>query len=198
MDKTEEIIKEQISKLPKIVKDAISSANLGDKIKKIANKNMLHIDQAGILINETMFVMLGLEPIEDYKENIRRELNISRDRAQTITAEIDKEIFVSVREAMKRERNIEINLEARPLGESVVNKTEESEDIKRQIEKQNIQKPIAPLPPNLPIAPQVGVLSEENHSFTQVSSEGNDEEQNKPHIEKKKPYSDDPYREPIE
>lgn len=102
MDKTQEIIKEQLRKLPQNIRDAISSIDLGDKIRKIADKNMLHIDQAGDLETETVLVMLGLEPTADYKENIRRELNISRDRAQTITADIDKEIFMTIRESLKR------------------------------------------------------------------------------------------------
>ena len=67
----EQIIKEQLTKLPDDVKKAISSVDLRDKIKKIAEKNRLHIDQAGDLETETVLVMLGLEPTDDYKRNIK-------------------------------------------------------------------------------------------------------------------------------
>jgi hypothetical protein len=182
MDETQEIIKEQLNTLPKVIKDAISSIDLGGKIRRIADKNMLHIDQAGVLENETMFVMIGLEPIEDYKENIKRELNISRDRAQAITAEIDKEIFMSIREAMKKVQN---------------NTTDESEEIKKQVEKQNLVRHTAPPPPNLPTAEPVAPAQSQDIDSNLVARHLSDE-QDKPHFEKKKPYSTDPYREPVE
>ena len=232
MDKTQEIIKEQLKTLPKIIKDAISSVDLGEKIKKIADKNMLHIDQAGDLENETVFVMLGLEPVEDYKENIRKELNISRDRAQAITAEIDKEIFMSIREAIKNTANDnrsempeikdqtqqEIhhsnlttpplstqNVDQADLSSEALAKEEESEDIKQQIAKQQETHHTAPPPPNLPTgqtdsnleARSPGGVQNQDPNVKTRPSDGN-EDVASPGPEKKKPYSSDPYREPIE
>lgn len=189
MDETQEIIKEQLKKLPKDLKDAISSVDLRDKIRKISEKHHLHIDQAGNLENETAFVMIGLEPTADYKENLKRELNISRDRAQAITADIDKEIFARVRQSLKKisESHI-LNDEHSNPNEADFQREEihhppfvnlatplqsESDEIKRQITEQRKIKSTAPAPPNLP----TGAPSE---------------------IEEKKPSHIDPYREPIE
>jgi hypothetical protein len=191
MDETQKIISEQLAKLPKSIKDAISSIDLEDKIKKIANKNMLHIDQAGDLINETIFVMLGLEPTSDYKENIRRELNISRDRAQAITADIDKEIFVSIREVLKditnkKETELESKINHVPLTES--------EEIKKQVKVQQEVKPPAPSPANLPVGEAVGLGSEEKPSSAPEDIDKTKES----HIQKQSPYAKDPYREPVD
>jgi hypothetical protein len=227
MDKTQEIIKEQLKKLPQNIRNAISSIDLGDKIRKIANKNMLHIDQAGDLETETVLVMLGLEPTADYKENIRRELNISRDRAQAITADIDKEIFMTIRESLKKISQEEVakeetsaetiekpHLVTPPLSHSgVLPPSDESEEIKKQVAEQHAVKPVVAPPPNLPTgAPARPNFAEQNlggqagapiespiESPVEPSAETKE-----PHLEtkfpseEKKPTHIDPYREPIE
>ena len=102
MDETQEIIKEQLKKLPDDVKKAFASVDLRAKIKKISEKHRLHIDQGGELENETVLVMLGLEPLGNYKMNLKRGLQISDTRAQAIIFDIDKEIFVNIRESLKK------------------------------------------------------------------------------------------------
>ena len=201
MNNIQEIIKEQLPRLPKNVRDAISSIDLGDKIKKIADKNMLHIDQAGNLETETVLVMLGLEPTADYKENIRRELNVSRDRAQTITADIDKEIFMTIRESLKK-------ISQEPASE-VIEQTQniihhpplsdESQEIKKQIEKQQAPKKVGAPPPNLP----TGAPTEPSRPNSALQNLGGQTEPKEPNLEarppsEKKPAHIDPYREPVE
>jgi len=102
MDETQEIIKEQLKKLPEDVRKAFASVDLRAKIKKISEKHRLHIDQGGELENETVLVMLGLESANDYKINLKRGLQISNSRAQAIIFDIDKEIFVNIRESLKK------------------------------------------------------------------------------------------------
>lgn len=221
MDESQEIIKEQLEKLPKSIRDAIASVDLGSKIKKIADKNMLHIDQAGNLENETLFVMLGLEPTVDYKENIRKELNISRDRAQSITADIDKEVFMQIRESLKKVQNSpsdtidkpqekkeinHVNLETQPTKkESTIDMVKESEDIKQRVTKQQIAKSVVPPPSNLPTSePVAGQQQDQSLKIQPSDGEEKDKQQNNnennssPVLKKNKPYSTDPYREPIE
>ena len=167
------------------MKEAISSVDLREKIKKIADKNKLHIDQAGNLENETMLVMLGLEPTDDYKENIRRELNITRDRAQAVTADVDKEIFSAIRESLRKiteEDEVPDNDQKDSLKDTrqaiQYPPLDESEEIQQQIREQQEVKPVAPLPPNLP-------TGEPNGEARPLSGE-------------KKPIHIAPYREPIE
>lgn len=194
MDETQEIIKEQLKKLPKDLRDAISSVDLRDKIRKISEKHHLHIDQAGNLEDETVLVMIGLEPTADYKENLKRELNISRDRAQAITADMDKEIFAQVRQSLKKisesrilddehSNSNEANFQREeihhsPLVNLVTPLPSESEEIKRQIAEQRKIKPTVPVPPNLP-------TGEPNGEARPLNLE-------------KKPIHIDPYREPVE
>jgi hypothetical protein len=199
MANTEQIIKEQLVKLPEDVRKAISSVDLRDKIKKIAEKHHLHIDQAGDLETETVLVMLGLEPTDDYKRNIKKALQISDTPAHAITFDVNKEIFMPIRESLKKaqEPNLVTPLLSKkeihhpPLSEKSNLVTglpsnlearlpsEESEDIKEQIRKQQTVKPSVAPPTNLP------TQQESNLEARPLSGE-------------KKPSHIDPYREPIE
>lgn len=199
MDETQNILRMQFQKLPKNLQEVILSAGLQEKLKRIFKKFNLHIDQAGALENETMLVMLGLESAGDYIENIKKALDITEVRAHMITADVNKEIFTQIREMLKKisqldektdelktvenppaggkEREIHYpNLANSSSNGQDIDKKEESEEIKRYIAQQQNTKPTAPPPPNLPT----------------------DNLEASPPSEKKRPYSSDPYREPVE
>ena len=106
MDDTQTIIKEQFKKLPKDIQDAILAVDLRDKLKMVSDKHKLLVDKAGVLENETMLVMLGLENHSAYPESIKKELGITSEQAQEITKDINEQIFLPIRESLK---NIEKN-----------------------------------------------------------------------------------------
>jgi len=87
-----------------------------------------------------------------------------------------------------------------PPSKTIVDKAEESEEIKSQIEKQQVVHHTAPPPPNLPTAEPVAPAQAQDPDIKLQPSDGREEalELGKPDIEKKKPYSQDPYREPFE
>ncbi|PIT96781.1 hypothetical protein COT82_01265 [Candidatus Campbellbacteria bacterium CG10_big_fil_rev_8_21_14_0_10_35_52] len=196
MDETQEIIKEQLKKLPEDVRKAIASVDLRDKIKRISEKHHLHIDQGGELENETVLVMLGLESAYDYRMNLKRGLQISDSRAQAIAFDIDKEIFMNIRESLKKisqeedtdseigeMSNYHTEAEFSGVEKNIEEdkRAEESEEIKKQIAKQQIAKPSPPPPPNLPTEKS----AEPSHLGNELLSE-------------KKPIHIDPYREHID
>ena len=189
MDNIEQIIKEQLVKLPEDVRKAISSVDLRDKVKKISEKHHLHIDQAGILETETVLVMLGLESTDNYRGNLKKELQISDTSAQAITFDVNKEIFMPIRESLKK-------ISQEPASEVIKGTPKaihhlpltESEEIKKQIKEQQAVKPTVVPPPNLPTQPDS--TAGESSRQTGVQVESTDEQ--------KKPSHVDPYREPIE
>lgn len=117
-EETQKIITAQMKKLPKDVRDAISSVDYKKNLQEIVKKGRLLIDKAGKLETETTFVMLGLEPLNDYVQNISRELEIPRERAVAIAHDADELIFKNIRESL-RKMNDEIPPEAEEETESV-------------------------------------------------------------------------------
>ncbi|OGG47752.1 hypothetical protein A2761_02590 [Candidatus Kaiserbacteria bacterium RIFCSPHIGHO2_01_FULL_51_33] len=102
MDETQQLIKERLAQVPKEIKDAINAVDLRPRLQNIAKKYQLHVDQAGALENETLFVMLGLESPNDFTKTLTRELDIPPAQAQLITGSVNEEIFLPIREALRR------------------------------------------------------------------------------------------------
>ena len=58
---TSEEIQAQFEKLPKNVQEALTSTDVNDKVKSIAEKYNLHMDQLTELVDEVGIIMLGLQ-----------------------------------------------------------------------------------------------------------------------------------------
>lgn len=204
MDDTQTIIKEQFKKLPKDIQDAILAVDLRDKLKMVSDKHKLLVDKAGVLENETMLVMLGLENHSAYPESIKKELGITSEQAQEITKDINEQIFLPIRESLK-------NIEKNNIEEA------EKEEVETSREGSTVTAPDTPIPPiatpekkepphpNLSDESSGGQVHSSNIFEDKLTKQVRtpkehvrlDESTNKPQ-EKKKPYSVDPYREPIE
>ena len=102
MDDLTDILRERAKKIPKEVQEAIVSVDRRRRLANIAKNYQLHIDQAGVLDNETVLVMLGLESPDDFVGNITRELGISPAQAQLIANEVNQDIFLPIRESLKQ------------------------------------------------------------------------------------------------
>jgi hypothetical protein len=96
-------MKARFKELPKVVQDAIVSADVQKRMRALADTNKLHIDQWESLENEVMLALLGFQPIEDLEKNIKSEVGVSDEVAKTLTAEISKIVFEPIREEMERQ-----------------------------------------------------------------------------------------------
>ncbi len=94
-------IEEQFQKLPEEVQYALTSPHITEKIKEIAEKNGLLLDQMEALYDITSYVMLGLLPSDRYTSTLAREMNISEKQAKIITDEINNEVFLEIRNSMR-------------------------------------------------------------------------------------------------
>lgn len=92
-----QIIKEKLLQLPDQVQQAILSSDLKQKMRTIADKHSLMLDQTGLLQNEIFFVMLGMEPSSDFVDNVTSELNIPRSKAEMIAQDINTLIFAPIK-----------------------------------------------------------------------------------------------------
>lgn len=127
----QQIIKDRYKELPEDIQQAIKNTNLAEKFMVIANKHSLRIDQNGSLQTETLLVMLGLEPSEDYVDNVQKALEVSRNEAQSIAEDVNKEILGSIRSTIQ----------------SIEEKQEKQESNSIQ------QTPKSPPPPPIPANP---------------------------------------------
>lgn len=102
MQYTQEQIKEKFESLPLDVKEAISSVDTTNTILKIGEKYRIQIDELGELVDETGLVMLGFVHPGDFVSGVKKRLNIPQDLAETLVREINNEIFLKIRESIRK------------------------------------------------------------------------------------------------
>ncbi len=91
-----------MAELPPDVRSAIESAEWEDKLCILGQKHALHIDQMGGLEDETLLVMLGFAAPEEFAANIAEQLHVPAEKAQVLALEVNTEVFLPIRESMKR------------------------------------------------------------------------------------------------
>jgi hypothetical protein len=95
-------IQKRLAELPADVQAAIQSAELEEHIKAIGAKNNLHIDQIGELGDETLLAMLGFSPLENFSKRLSDALHLELDAAERLAADVNTEVFGTIRESMKK------------------------------------------------------------------------------------------------
>ncbi len=95
---TQKQITEAYNRLPEQVKDAIFAEATADKIQAIGKKHGLLLDKMGNLAEEVGYVMLGLIPSKEFPEYIIRTCEISAEKASTIIADLNEQIFLPIQE----------------------------------------------------------------------------------------------------
>jgi hypothetical protein len=96
-------MKARFKELPKVVQDAITSADVQKRMRMLADTQKLHIDQYESLENEVTLALLGFQPIEDLQKNIKSELGVDDAMAKTLTEEISKIVFEPIRGELERQ-----------------------------------------------------------------------------------------------
>ena len=102
-DETSKLIKERFKLLPRVVQDAITSADVEKRLRALADTHKLHVDQWETLGNEVMLALLGFLPMEELASNIKSEVGVSEDTAQNLARDISKVVFEPIREQLERE-----------------------------------------------------------------------------------------------
>lgn len=93
---------EQFKSLPKIVQDAITSADVQKHMRTLADSHQLHLDQWQLLENEVMLTLLGLQPIDELGKNIQTEVGVSQEVAVALAGDISKVVFEPIRQELER------------------------------------------------------------------------------------------------
>ena len=178
---------EKLRSLPLEIQDAITSPEFGEKVDAIGEKHNLHIDQVGELVNEVGLVLLGETKSSDFAANIEKSLNIAAAEANTITEDINTDIFLPLQDVLQgtAEEKPSVHLET-------------PDEILKHIEDGGLELPapeIAPEPTPTPVsapAPSEPTPDLTEHLLQNTVAS--------PHVEEtkvEKKYTVDPYREPI-
>lgn len=93
---------ERFSALPPSVQKAITDTSIEKKLRALAQKHKLHLDQWVLLENEIMLTLLGVEDPDNMVANVAREVHVSTDIAQAIVNDIATLVFTPIRESLQQ------------------------------------------------------------------------------------------------
>ena len=200
----QELIKQKYRELPEDTRAAIQNGDLQTKFNAIADRHGLHVDQSGSLQTATLMVMLGIEDGDAYIGNIRKELDVSQNEAESIAQDVNEQIFKGIRTSLRTMEESEEQLEEEKIQnidvssietagqftlekpEPVASSTQYNES---SLNKESILKGIEgsqePMVDHLLKAPVVAPQKIETKAPESIP------------VEKTKPYTADPYREAI-
>ncbi|MDD2935440.1 MAG: hypothetical protein PHX25_03120 [Candidatus Pacebacteria bacterium] len=211
MEYTPEQIENRMNSLPADIREAMSKVDTTTAILNVGKKNGLHVDQMGELLYCVGLVMLGLEHSQRFADIIIEKAGISPEQAEVITADINNEVFLKLRESIKKiheqhsTQNVEID--NRPLAEKMnpleqehegemLNKDkilEEIENPENIIENKpvNINVQIPVIEPPVPAEPvKMNIMESKLGGVTKLPIQEKKAEETEIKI--------DPYREPID
>jgi len=96
-------LKERFAQLPKVVQDAITSADVEKRLRALADTHKLHLDQWQQLENEVMLVLLGADAMANLQKNIKNEVGVSDEVAAALAKDISEGVFEPIRQELERE-----------------------------------------------------------------------------------------------
>lgn len=99
----DERLREQFAALPKPVQDAITSADVQQHLRSLAESQKLHLDQWQLLENEVMLTLLGFQDVDSLAHNIQTHVDLPAELAAQLAADISSHVFVPIREQLERE-----------------------------------------------------------------------------------------------
>lgn len=150
MDNEQDILKNYQS-LPPDLREAIFSFENARAIEEIGKKYELYIDKIGELGNESSRVMLGLTHPKDFIANLSKRLGVDMEKAKEIAKDVNEQIFVKVRESLKKLHKIgeeEEDLKSlsdRQAGQ-ISNLKTTTQNLKPEIQEAKQAKPMVEIP----------------------------------------------------
>lgn len=106
-------LQKRFEKLPESLRTALRSVDSAKKVLDIGRKYALHVDKIAELGAETGMVILGFTHPGQFLVRLTRRLGLPEENVRPIAQEINTEVFLKIREALK-----EINGEG--MGQSTV------------------------------------------------------------------------------
>lgn len=99
MDK---VLDERFKSLPKVVQDAITSADVQAHLRELAKTHKLHVDQWQVLENNVMLTLLGFQPAGELQKNLKEDLELTDDAAHDLSEAVSSGVFAPIRGEMEK------------------------------------------------------------------------------------------------
>jgi hypothetical protein len=96
-------LQERLERLPHVVQDAIKSSEIEKHLQELANVHKLHLDQWELLENEVKLTLLGFQPTENLAQNIKKEVQVDDETAETLAKDISRLVFEPIRQELERQ-----------------------------------------------------------------------------------------------
>src|SRR6185503_13079871 len=102
-EETKKAITEAYQNLPPVVRDAIDSSDVSNKLRALAENFKLHVDQWQLLEDEVLYTILGLQDPNDLAPEIVRNVEVPPEEALKLAEAINERIFIPIRQQIDRE-----------------------------------------------------------------------------------------------
>lgn len=112
-EKLKQKIKEELSRMPNEIQEAVNSFDWGKISEEIGKKYLLEETGINDLQVEIMLVMTGITNIDNLKTNIESNIGTSKDEAEKIGNELFEKIFGPI--GSKITENIKKNLKDKTI-----------------------------------------------------------------------------------
>ena len=99
----DDLIKERFKELPRVVQEAIVSADVEKHLRELAETNKLHLDQWTSLEDVVQMTLLGLEDSGELMQNIRDRVHVPEETAQTLAKSVSEIVFEPIRQELERQ-----------------------------------------------------------------------------------------------
>lgn len=93
----------RLKELPKVIQDAILSADVEQHLRDLATSHKLHLDQWQILEDEVMLTLLGFQQPEELEGNIAKEIGLPPEEARGLALDINHIVFEPIRKKLEQE-----------------------------------------------------------------------------------------------
>lgn len=167
---TKQQARDQYTKLPRVLKEAIFSEEIAEKLYDIGHRNGLNIEKTGFLAEESGYVVLGLTRPREFVGQLIKRLEVTTDKAKEIAGQVNHEIFFPLHEALKQTHGVDVREETIEKAEPLIHeqprtstptdvgaartdnniKHEQREPIKTQGETIDLRQQYRPRIPDLP------------------------------------------------
>ena len=100
---SEQQIQEHFVQLPKVLQDAITSADIEQHLRAVSDAHKLHLDEWSLLENQVMLTLMGLQRAEDLAQNIQNKVGVDATTAAALALDISRVVFDPVRAELERQ-----------------------------------------------------------------------------------------------
>ncbi len=140
-------LKKRFDKLPESLKTALKSVDSAKKVVDVGRKHALHVDKIGELGAETGKIILGFTHPSQFLSRLSRLLDTSDEQTRLIAQEINTEIFLKIREALKEINGESVDITEHKIMPSVQQPEPQPPKISQIIPKAPLSEILVKTPP---------------------------------------------------